>query len=261
MRFRLIRGDFIQLNQLLKAAGVDDDYIRIRHLIRDGKVSVNNETILRVEHEVRIGDVVRCLKHHIIVTDKDELSRDYVPQQNIRHGKLNQWKYKPLQDEKTLNRRLRDVSTKFHKKMLVSNLKVAFAESCTGGMIQSYLTAYPGASAYFNGGVVVYSNQSKEIILGVKSRTLLKYGAVSSETALEMAEGVRKKFHSDLAGAVTGVAGPEGGTPEKPVGTVFIAVDDRGETRFRELHINGKRDVVRKETVIAILNFMLEKLK
>jgi nicotinamide-nucleotide amidase len=103
---------------------------------------------------------------------------------------------------------------------------LALAESCTGGNIAHRVTNVPGASSVFLGGVVSYANEAKEKILGVRSQTLKEHGAVSEIVACEMAEGAREKFGADFAIAVTGIAGPGGGTPEKPVGTVFIALAD-----------------------------------
>ena len=103
-------------------------------------------------------------------------------------------------------------------------LTLATAESCTGGLIGHRLTDISGSSDYFVGGVVAYSNQVKEKLLGVSADTLTQYGAVSELTALEMARGVRRLLDSDIAVAVTGIAGPGGGSPEKPVGLVYIAL-------------------------------------
>ncbi|RLC67361.1 MAG: hypothetical protein DRI48_02535 [Chloroflexi bacterium] len=103
-------------------------------------------------------------------------------------------------------------------------LTLAVAESCTGGLISHRITNVPGSSAYYEGGVVSYSNEAKARLLHVKPDTLDRYGAVSEQVAGEMAWGVRHLFHTDVGLAVTGIAGPGGGTPEKPVGLVYVAL-------------------------------------
>lgn len=128
-----------------------------------------------------------------------------------------------------------------HKTLTERGLTLATAESCTGGTIASSLTAQAGASAYFKGGVVAYSNEVKECALGVQHSTLEAHSAVSEETAREMAEGVRKRLGADLAIATTGIAGPDGGTREKPVGTVWIAVADATHTEAQLLCFPGRR--------------------
>ena len=128
-----------------------------------------------------------------------------------------------------------------HKTLTERGLTLATAESCTGGTIASQLTAQAGASVYFNGGVVAYSNEVKECALGVQHSTLEAHGAVSEETAREMAEGVRKSLGADIAIATTGIAGPDGGTREKPVGTVWIAVADATHTEAQLLSFPGRR--------------------
>ena len=107
---------------------------------------------------------------------------------------------------------------------------LALAESCTGGFIANRITNVPGASEVFLGGVVAYSNEAKQKFTGVRAETLKQHGAVSEAVAREMAEGARKKFGADFTIAVTGIAGPSGGTRDKPVGTVFIALAGEFET-------------------------------
>ena len=128
-----------------------------------------------------------------------------------------------------------------HKTLIGRGLTLATAESCTGGNIARLLTAQAGASAYFKGGIVAYSNEVKESALGVKHRTLEAHGAVSEETVREMVEGVRTRLGADLAIATTGIAGPDGGTPEKPVGTVWIAVADKTHTEAKLLQFGANR--------------------
>ncbi|MCR5445968.1 MAG: CinA family nicotinamide mononucleotide deamidase-related protein [Bacteroidales bacterium] len=128
-----------------------------------------------------------------------------------------------------------------HKTLSERSLTLATAESCTGGNIARLLTAQAGASAYFKGGVVAYSNEVKESVLGVKHSTLEAHGAVSEETVREMVEGVRQRLGADLAIATTGIAGPDGGTPEKPVGTVWIAVANASHTEAKLLQFGANR--------------------
>ena len=110
-------------------------------------------------------------------------------------------------------------------KRLISNQQtLAIAESCTGGYISHLITSVPGSSAYYMGGVIAYNNSIKEGMIEVKPETLQKYGAVSEETVKEMADGIRQRFNTDYAVATSGIAGPGGGTAEKPVGTVWIAI-------------------------------------
>lgn len=128
-----------------------------------------------------------------------------------------------------------------HKTLIERSLTLATAESCTGGNIARLLTAQAGASAYFKGGVVAYSNEVKESAIGVKHSTLETYGAVSEATVREMVEGVRVRLGADLAVATTGIAGPDGGTAEKPVGTVWIAVADATRTEAKLLQFGANR--------------------
>jgi nicotinamide-nucleotide amidase len=153
------------------------------------------------------------------------------------------------QNNKTANVAVRRLTRK--KKTL------ALAESCTGGFIANGITNVPGASKIFLGGIVAYSNGVKEKFLGVRSATLKKHGAVSEIVAREMAEGAQKKFGADFAIAVTGIAGPAGGTKEKPVGTVFIAVaGDFGTVVVQELNRFG-REKFKQVTANQALELLL----
>ncbi len=127
-------------------------------------------------------------------------------------------------------------------------LTFAAAESCTGGMILSRLTAIAGSSSVVEGGVVSYSNCVKEKVLGVKSETLLSFGAVSEETAAQMAEGVKKITGADIAVSVTGIAGPDGGSDEKPVGTVCFGISTENKTKTETKHFGAllSREKIRR---------------
>ena len=138
--------------------------------------------------------------------------------------------------------------------LLASGKTLAVAESCTGGLLAGTITSVAGCSRYFLGGVVAYHNEAKERTLGVPPSLLAAHGAVSGEVALAMADGVLSRFGADVAIATTGVAGPGGGTREKPVGTVWVAVTDRGGVRRAHRHrFGGDRGEVRRATVRAAL--------
>ena len=132
---------------------------------------------------------------------------------------------------------------------------LATAESCTGGWIAKACTDLAGSSEWFESAAVTYSNRAKQTLLGVSAATLERHGAVSRECALEMVAGVLARFEASVAVAVTGIAGPGGGTPEKPVGTVWIAWQRRGSEALAEVfHFGGDRDAVRRQTVAAALD-------
>jgi nicotinamide-nucleotide amidase len=136
---------------------------------------------------------------------------------------------------------------------------LALAESCTGGWIAQSVTEIAGSSVWFDRGFVTYSNAAKTAMLGVRESTLQQYGAVSSQTASEMVAGALKFSDADIALAVTGIAGPGGGTAEKPVGLVFIAWQTRGQPcRCLEQHFEGDRHAVRRQTVQKALQCLLD---
>ena len=148
-----------------------------------------------------------------------------------------------------------------HKTLIARGKTLATAESCTGGNIARLLTARAGASAYFRGGVVAYSNEVKECALGVKHSTLEAHGAVSEETVREMVEGVRQRFGADYAIATTGIAGPGGGTPDKPVGTVWIAVCSKDKTVTQLMHYGDRRQQTIDRTTNQAYAMLIRLLK
>lgn len=140
--------------------------------------------------------------------------------------------------------------------LLEKNLSISVAESCTGGLIGHRLTSVPGSSSYFHGGVVVYSNQSKVDLLRVDPRTLETHGAVSERTVEEMARGVKDRIKTDLGLAVTGIAGPDGGTRQKPVGTVHVGLAAREKTFSREYRFWGNRGQVKLNSSMMALDWV-----
>lgn len=153
------------------------------------------------------------------------------------------------------------VAEKVGARLHHAGLVLATAESCTGGGIASIITSVPGSSVWFDRGFVTYSNVSKEELLGVPVGLILSKGAVSREVVLAMAKGALDGSRADIAVAVSGVAGPGGGTPEKPVGTVWMALMERGASGMAFCrHFAGCRESVRNEAILAVLNGLMEHL-
>jgi nicotinamide-nucleotide amidase len=157
---------------------------------------------------------------------------------------------------------IRALAARVAERLLGTGLTLAVAESCTGGWVAKACTDLPGSSGWFDGGVVTYSNQAKERILGVGADTIRRAGAVSEATVREMADGVLDRFGSDVAVAVSGIAGPDGGQPGKPVGTVWFAwAIDRGDQREIRAEVQvfeGDREAVRRQAVVRALAGVLE---
>ena len=142
-------------------------------------------------------------------------------------------------------------------KLLSENkLPISVAESCTGGLIGHRLTNVPGSSRYFHGGMLVYSNRLKVALLGVQPGTLERHGAVSDETVREMARGVREQNRTDLGLAVTGIAGPDGGTKEKPVGTVHVGLGTKDEVFTGKYRFWGNREQVKMNASMMALDYV-----
>ncbi|MGI6128712.1 MAG: competence/damage-inducible protein A [bacterium] len=140
------------------------------------------------------------------------------------------------------------------------NLKLAVAESCTGGLVAHWLTNVPGSSAYFQGGLVSYSDKMKEQLLKVPAKMLEQHGAVSQEVVEAMANGIRRLAQVDIGAAVTGIAGPSGGTPEKPVGLVYIAVADQAGVHSCRYEWRGVRTIIKQRSAQALLNMVRQRI-
>lgn len=156
---------------------------------------------------------------------------------------------------------MQDIIEKIVKELEKAQATVAVAESCTGGMVSASLVDYPGVSACFKEGYVTYSNEAKEKNLGVLHTTLEAYGAVSRQTAEQMAEGVQKRAGATYGLATTGIAGPDGGTEDKPVGLVYIACAGSKKTLVKECHFSGGRQCVRRQATEMVLQLLLTCIK
>lgn len=148
------------------------------------------------------------------------------------------------------------IQTAIGKLLEVNNKTVAIAESCSGGYVSHLVTTVPGSSTYFQGGLIPYHNQFKENLLDVNHQTLMMHGAVSEETVIEMAKGVKAKFESDFGLASSGVAGPGGGSEEKPVGTVWISCAGNGVAKTKKLQLTQDRLLNIQLTGVALLNLL-----
>ena len=176
------------------------------------------------------------------------------PEESARRLDAMEADFRGVLGSRIFSREGEDLASSVGRLLRERGKTLAVAESCTGGLISKMLTDAPGSSDYFLGGVVSYADSAKKEILAVSPDTLAAVGAVSSETALEMALGARERFGSDLAVAVTGIAGPDGGTPAKPVGTVYFAVVRGGGDVEKKREFLGDRAAVRQ----AAAQFALE---
>ena len=154
--------------------------------------------------------------------------------------------------------KLEEVSGKLLIKL---ELTLSLAESCTGGLVGSRLTDVPGSSRYFLGGVLAYSDSIKIELLCVDPGTIQKYGAVSAECAIEMARGARQLTHAQVGIAVTGIAGPDGGTPEKPVGTTFVALATESGEDVQRFQWRGDRISNKRQSADAALTMLIQYLE
>lgn len=154
---------------------------------------------------------------------------------------------------------LYELATQVGVALRAGNAKLAIAESCTGGWIAKVMTDVPGSSGWFDRGFVTYSNVAKSELLGVRAETLASHGAVSAEVVTEMVAGTLDRSPADIVVAVSGVAGPDGGSPDKPVGTVYLAWALRdGPVHAERQHFVGNREEVRQQSVAAALQGVLD---
>ena len=237
VRFEELRGDGEQLaRRIFRVFGRGESQISesCRGLI--DTVGASPQTAgASIHYQVKFPEVLV----KIVVRDRDSraaAARLEMFQKQMRE-RLAPYLY-AIGDENLVDRTVR--------RLIASKRTVATAESCTGGMIGELITAMPGSSAAFVGGAIVYSNNEKQRQLGVATSTLEAHGAVSEQTVIEMAKGAQERFDVDYAVSVSGVAGPDGGTPEKPVGTVWIGLAGRdGIIGTRRLSWPGARDQIR----------------
>ncbi len=226
------------ISKVLRTYGLGES--SLEDAIKDYILAQSNPTIALL---VRSGEVVIRLtakapsseQAEILIADLEKNIRDRVGEYifGINNDRLEEIVGRSLTEKK---------------------LTVALAESCTGGLVSSRLTDVPGSSAYLTGSVVCYSNEVKMNVIQVDKTVLEKYGAVSEETARQMASGVRNYFKTSLGIGITGIAGPGGATDTKPVGLVFIAVDGPLGTKCYEYHFVGQRKEIKHRTALAALN-------
>ncbi len=153
-----------------------------------------------------------------------------------------------------------DLARRLQATCVARGLTIALAESCTGGLVASAVTETPGSSGYFAGGVVSYADEAKRDLLGVPADVLAAHGAVSAQVARAMAEGARNRFQTSLAGSVTGIAGPDGGSADKPVGLTYLGVADERGVDVRRIVWAGDRAANRHDSGIALLELLLERI-
>ncbi|HEX8531716.1 MAG TPA: nicotinamide-nucleotide amidohydrolase family protein, partial [Cytophagales bacterium] len=205
-------------------------HIRLAYLPSMGQVKLrltatgDDLATLQQEVQTQIDGLLQIVPEHVYGYDSDEL-------------------------EMTVGRTLAE-----------KGLTVAVAESCTGGFLGHSFTRIPGSSRYFVGGILAYSNEVKVNQLGVNPETLREHGAVSEQTVREMAENVRQRLNASVGVATTGIAGPDGGTPEKPVGTVWIAYADGTRTVAKKLQLFKDREINIKFSALSVLNLIRQNL-
>lgn len=230
-------------SQTVKICGVGES--KAESMVEDLIDSQNNPTIATY---AKTGEV------HLRVTataqDEKEAKKLVKPVVKELKGRFGNHVY-TTDSEVTLEKAVVDLLT-------ANKLTACTVESCTGGMLSARLINVPGVSEVFKSGYVTYSNKSKRRLLGIKKNILIKHGAVSEQIAREMAKTAAALARTDVSVSTTGIAGPDGGTPEKPVGLVYIGCNVCGRITVRECHFHGSREKIRESTVSAALSLMRE---
>ncbi|MBD5545290.1 MAG: competence/damage-inducible protein A [Lachnospiraceae bacterium] len=220
--------------------------------IGESKAESMIEDLMKAQTNPTIAPYAKTGEVHLRVTAKaqDEktakkLCKPIVKELKSRFGD----KVYSTQEDMTLERAVVDL-------LLANHFTVATIESCTGGLLAARLINVPGVSEAFKAGYVTYSNKAKRKLVGVKKAQLLKYGAVSDVVAKEMAKGAAIFTKADVTISVTGIAGPDGGTKEKPVGLVYIACNVKGNVEVKEFHFSGSREKIRQSSVAGALTLL-----
>jgi len=226
-------------HKLVKTAGIGESWLA--DLIKDWENAL--PTHIRLAYLPSLGHVK--LRLTAFGTNKEQLQQEVASQIQAVLPQIEKYVYG--YDEETLE-------TAIGKLLKNAGKTLALAESCSGGYVSHLITTVPGSSAYFQGSVVPYHNAFKEQLLGVKPETLSSHGAVSEATVAEMAEGVRSLLHADYGLASSGIAGPDGGTEDKPVGTVWIACAGPEGVETRKLQLTQDRMLNIQLTGVAVLN-------
>ena len=231
------------LSQTVKICGIGES--KAETMVKDMIDSQTNPTIATY---AKVGEV------HIRVTAKadsekaaQKLIKPVVKELKSRFGNS----IYTTDENTTLEKSVVDL-------LLANDMSLTCAESCTGGALSARIINVPGVSEVYKAGYVTYSNKAKRRVLGVKKSTLEKYGAVSKQTATEMVKGLNFISKADVAVAITGIAGPDGGTKEKPVGLVYIACGVKGNITVKECHFNGNRQKIREASVSEALKLVRE---
>lgn len=232
------KTDMVIRTRTIKLCGISE--VEVNDAIAD---------LMNEEQNLLIATYAKCGEVHVRVTAKADREKDAV--------KMIKPVVKELKHRFNINIYTTNEETSLEQScvdlLFANNLRISTMESCTGGMLAARLINVPGVSEVFKVGYVTYSNKAKRKVLGVKQSTLKKYTAVSAEVAKEMVQGISLLTKADVTVSVTGLAGPDGGTKEKPVGLVYIGCNVKGKAVVEEYHFTGDRTHIREEAVVAAL--------